>query len=70
MSVAEKAENFIDEICAMNARMKIPASFDCIKEEDIPTIAQRAMFEGNPLYPVPKLMDEEQCEQLVRSMMF
>lgn len=70
MSVSEKAEYFIDEICAMNARMKIPASFDCIKEEDIPTIAQRAMYEGNPLYPVPKLMDEEQCEQLIRSMMF
>ena len=70
MSYEEKATYFIDEICAMNARMKIPASFDCIKEEDIPTIAERAMYEGNPLYPVPKLMDEEQCEQLIRSMMF
>ncbi len=70
MSNEEKANYFIDEICAMNARMNIPASFDCIKEEDIPTIAERAMFEANPLYPVPKLMDEEQCMQLIRSMMF
>ena len=70
MSREEKANYFIDEICAMNSRMNIPASFDCIKEEDIPTIAQRAMFEANPLYPVPKLMDEEQCMQLIRSMMF
>jgi alcohol dehydrogenase class IV len=54
----------------MNARMKIPSSFDCIKEEDIPTIAERAMYEANPLYPVPKLMDEEQCQQIIRSMMF
>ncbi len=70
MSREEKANYFIDEICAMNARMNIPASFDCIKEEDIPTIAERAMFEANPLYPVPKLMDKEQCMQLIRSMMF
>lgn len=70
MSREEKANYFIDEICAMNSRMNIPASFDCIKEEDIPTIAERAMFEANPLYPVPKLMDKEQCMQLIRSMMF
>ena len=70
MSREEKANFFIDEICAMNARMKIPSSFDCIKEEDIPTIAERAMYEANPLYPVPKLMDEEQCQQIIRSMMF
>lgn len=68
-SRAEKAEMFIDEICAMNARMKIPSTFDCIKEEDIPTIAKRAMIEGNPLYPVPKLMDEEDCCAIIRSMM-
>ncbi len=66
----EKANMFIDEICAMNVRMNIPATFDCIKEEDIPTIAKRALIEGNPLYPVPVIMDQEQCEQLIRSMMF
>ncbi len=68
-SDAEKANMFIDEICAMNERMKIPSCFDCIKEEDIPTIAKRAMIEGNPLYPVPKLMDEAECERIIRSMM-
>ncbi len=65
----EKANMFIDEICDMNVRMKIPSSFDCIKEEDIPTIAERALIEANPLYPVPVLMDKEQCMQLIRSMM-
>ncbi len=65
----EKAKLFIDEIDAMNQRMKIPNGFDCIKEEDIQTIAERAMLEGNPLYPVPKLMDVEQCKEIIRSMM-
>ncbi len=65
----EKANLFIDEIEAMNQRMNIPSGFDCIKEEDIQTIAERAMLEGNPLYPVPKLMDVEQCKELIHSMM-
>ncbi len=65
----EKANLFIDEIDAMNQRMKIPKGFDCIKEEDIQTIAERAMLEGNPLYPVPKLMDVEQCKELIHAMM-
>ena len=65
----EKAHNFIAEIRAMNERMDIPTGFDCIKEEDIQTIAERAMLEGNPLYPVPKLMDVEQCKELIHSMM-
>ncbi|MBQ3603763.1 MAG: iron-containing alcohol dehydrogenase [Clostridia bacterium] len=68
-STDEKAIMFIDEICDMNIRMKIPSSFDCIKEEDISTIAERALIEANPLYPVPVLMDKEQCMQLIRSMM-
>ena len=65
----EKANLFIDEIDAMNQRMNIPKGFDCIKEEDIQTIAERAMLEGNPLYPVPKLMDVEQCKELIHAMM-
>lgn len=69
LTIEEKAHLFIDEICAMNERMKIPAGFDCIIEEDIPVIAKRAMTEGNPLYPVPKLMDEAGCEEIIRSMM-
>ena len=40
-----------------------------IKEEDIPTIAERAMFEGNPLYPVPKLMDKYELMQFYYDIM-
>lgn len=65
----EKAKAFIAEIRAMNARMNIPDGFDMIQEKDIPTIAARALKEGNPLYPVPKLMDQAQCEAMIRSLM-
>lgn len=63
---AERAKLFISEIKAMNARMNIPEHIDGIKPEDIPTIAQRAIKEGNPLYPVPKLMGYEECVALIK----
>lgn len=65
-SKADKAKLFIEEIRAMNARMNIPDHIDGIKAEDIPTIAERALKEGNPLYPVPKLMGYEECVALIR----
>ena len=65
----EKAEAFIAEIKAMERRMEIPEKFEQIKEEDIPVIVKRALKEGNPLYPVPKIMTPADCEKVVRSLM-
>ncbi len=64
---ADKAKKFIDEIKEMNEEMDIPEHFDFIKDEDIPTIVERALKEGNPLYPVPKIMDEEDCTKVVKA---
>lgn len=66
---AQKAAAFIEAIKAMNKRMEIPDKFDCIQEADIPTLVKRALKEGNPLYPVPRLMDEADCEAVIRAMM-
>lgn len=65
----EKAELFIAEIRRMNKDMNIPDKFDQIKEADISTIADRALKEGNPLYPVPKIMDKEDCVKIIRQLM-
>lgn len=65
----EKAKAFIKEIRDMNARMNIPDKIDKIQESDIPTIAQRALKEANPLYPVPKIMDLEDCMGVIRRLM-
>ena len=69
MSVADKGKAFIAEIRRMNKAMNIPEKFDMIKEEDIPTLVERALKEGNPLYPVPKIMDEADCEAVIRRLM-
>lgn len=69
LSTEEKAKCFIAKIREFNEKMEIPSKFDFIKEKDIPTIAKRALKEGNPLYPVPKIMDQTECENLIRQLM-
>lgn len=69
MSVEEKGKAFIAEIKRMNAAMNIPDKFDFIKEEDLPVLIKRALKEGNPGYPVPRIMDAKDCEEVIRSFM-
>ncbi len=69
MTVEEKGRAFITEIRRMNKAMNIPEKFDFIKEEDIPLLVKRALKEGNPGYPVPKIMDEKECEKVIRLLM-
>jgi len=58
-SAEEKAKKFIDAIKKLNESMNIPKKVKGIMESDIPLMAQRALSEGNPLYPVPKIMSKE-----------
>ena len=60
-----RAGAFIAAIRAMNARMGIPARFDCIREEDIPLMARWAMQEANPVYPVPVIYDEKRFARII-----
>ncbi len=59
------AKEFIEWIASLNAKTGIPASIE-MREEDIPRMAANADKEANPLYPVPKLMDREELEELYR----
>ena len=66
MSIEEKGKAYIAEIKRMNKAMNIPEKFDFIKEEDIPILVQRTLKEGNPGYPVPKIMNASDCEKVIR----
>ena len=68
-SEAEKAQAFIAAIKKLNADMNIPSTFDFIKEEDLPTLIGRALKEGNPGYPVPRIMDYNDMESVIRRFM-
>ncbi|MDV3429177.1 MAG: iron-containing alcohol dehydrogenase [Bacillota bacterium] len=56
----EKRKKFIDAIKKLNESMNIPKKVKGILESDIPLMAERALSEGNPLYPVPKIMTKEE----------
>lgn len=65
----DKAKKFIAEIRRLNADMNIPDKFDMIKEEDLPVLIERALKEGNPVYPVPKIMNAKDMEGVIRTFM-
>jgi alcohol dehydrogenase len=60
---------FIEKITTMNRNMKIPTIIEALKESDIPLIARRALKEAHPLYPVPMLMTQKACEEIVRKLL-
>ena len=48
----------------MNDSMGIPRRLAGIEQSDIRTMAKHADKEGNPLYPVPKLMNRKELEEI------
>lgn len=57
------ARKFISAIKELNAKMGIPSKLSGISAKDIPTMAHHADREGNPLYPVPVLMNAKELEK-------
>ena len=65
----ELSYRFIEKIETMNRNMSIPTTIKELQEKDIPLIAERALKEANPTYPVPRLMNHGECEALVRKLL-
>jgi alcohol dehydrogenase class IV len=63
------AKNFINWIKEANKEMNIPTYIEQIKEEDIDSMVETALKEGNPLYPVPVLMGKEEIKKIYLSIM-
>ncbi len=63
------AQKFLDAVKHLNEKMSIPSTLESLKAEDISRIASGALKEAHYLYPVPRYMDKEQCEKIVRSML-
>ena len=56
------AEKFICAIEGMLDEFSLGRTLAGIKAEDIPELARHADAEGNPLYPVPVLMNAKELE--------
>lgn len=62
-----KAASFVSYLRRLNQAMKIDAHFqNLVSEEDFAMLAKRAAKEGNPLYPVPRIMDARELETVLR----
>ncbi|MEG0811679.1 MAG: iron-containing alcohol dehydrogenase [Eubacterium sp.] len=59
---------FIERVKEMNCHMAIPETIDALKAEDIPELAKRILKEGNPTYPVPRIMDYNQCVSILEDL--
>lgn len=57
------AKKLIERIKKLNSIMGIPEKIEGIKAEDIPLMAKHADKEGNPLYPVPVLLNAKELEK-------
>lgn len=53
------ARLFIEKIESLNQAMDIPTFVEALIEEDIEELSHTAEYEGNPLYPVPRLYTAE-----------
>ncbi len=63
------SDNFITFVVDLEKKMNIPEFVEELKAEDIPDIAQKADKEGNPLYPVPKLMGRKELEKFCQKLL-
>ena len=61
----EKALLFIEKVKELNRKLSIPNHLEA-KAEDIEIIAERALKEGNPQYPVPRIMNKYECIELIK----
>ena len=63
------AKKFIKAIFEKNEKLGIPKTISGINECDIPKMSKYADKEGNPLYPVPKLMNAKELEKYYYAVM-
>lgn len=64
----ELATKFIAAIRDMMTTLNIPKHLDDLQVSDIPRIADAALKEAHGMYPVPKYMDKDACEDLIHKM--
>ena len=60
----ENAANLINRIIELNQKMGIPNTIEDLHKEDILVLAEHALKEANPLYPVPRIFDSEQLVKI------
>ena len=63
------AQKFLDGVRALNQRLGIPTTLAALREPDIPALAAAACKEALIGYPVPRYMDQDTCEAIIRKVL-
>lgn len=63
------SEKMIKHIESLNSYFEIPTKIKELKAEDIPGLALKADKEANPLYPVPKLFNRRELEEIYKELL-
>ncbi|WP_418317343.1 iron-containing alcohol dehydrogenase [Piscinibacter sakaiensis] len=59
------ARKFLDGIDQLNRDLAIPTHLEALRKDDIPALAEAACQEAHTGYPVPRYMNQAQCEQII-----
>ena len=65
-TASEKMIKFIE---SLNSHFEIPTTIKELNISDIEKLAEKADKEANPLYPVPKLFDKKELEEIYRELL-
>ncbi|MBM4200653.1 MAG: iron-containing alcohol dehydrogenase, partial [Gammaproteobacteria bacterium] len=68
-SPQDRAKKFLDAVKQLNADLRIPSTLDALQESDIPAFAAAALHEAHTGYPVPRYMNQLQCEEIIRKVL-
>ncbi|MBK7728256.1 MAG: iron-containing alcohol dehydrogenase [Gammaproteobacteria bacterium] len=68
-SAAVLAERFIAKVRELALRIGIPEKLDTLRAADVPLIARRALDEAQGFYPVPRFMNQSECEAVLRKLL-
>lgn len=63
------ARAFLDAVRELAAKVGIPPTLDALKSHDVPQIAREALGEAFANYPVPRYMEQEDCERMIGRML-
>lgn len=63
------ARAFLDAVRNLAVQVGIPPTLDTLKAHDIPQIAREALAEAFMNYPVPRYMEQSDCERMIALML-
>ena len=61
----EKAQALIEYVKTLQKTLDLPSHFDHIRHEHVNELARQSLHEARWNYPVPRYMEQEQCEKLI-----